>query len=436
MNLLVWAPKDRQTSLSMKRDAVLFAMLYLFNWFTFSAYPQLIHVAVKPWLPLAWLYGLTALVPLLWRNKAPMTVFIAQSILTVIAWPFMSLYTPVVGIPIALYAVASRCNKRLSLPALLISLIPNGLAATAAGLAAKQISTFVSSVVFLVLASIGAFIAGRLTQASHRHIEYLEREQAASREAEERVQAAVREAEVIAAERRRIARELHDSISHAVTVIVLLASGAAQIIDTSAEQAKQSLVSIATTAKEAMDELRRLLTVLGSGSTNDAVSRNGLGLQPGLAGLPALLDSVRATGMSITVHSEGEECALPASVEEAAYRIVQEGLTNVLKHASKDAKPQLRLVWETESLLIQIDNGTGLAEVVQLQTTTGGWGLRGLRERVDSTGGYLNAQPHAGVGFRLTAILPLRRPGILHRHSFASVSPTCSLDDGGNQWKI
>jgi hypothetical protein len=113
-----------------------------------------------------------------------MTVFIAQSILTVIAWPFMSLYTPVVGIPIALYAVASRCNKRLSLPALLISLIPNGLAATAAGLAAKQISTFVSSVVFLVLASIGAFIAGRLTQASHRHIEYLEREQAASREAQ------------------------------------------------------------------------------------------------------------------------------------------------------------------------------------------------------------------------------------------------------------
>jgi signal transduction histidine kinase len=417
MKYLGWLPKDIQTSLSTKRDTVLLLMLYLFNCFTFSTYTELGKVATEPWLLLAWLYGLVTLVPLFWRNKAPVAVFITQLIF-VIAWmPFLWLYSPVVGVPVALYSIATNCGKKFSLPALAVSLIPNVLVAFALKSAAeepKRFSTFVGSVGFLVLAGIGACIAGHLTRASQQHIEYLEREQAATREAEERKQAAAREAEMLAAERRKIARELHDSVSHAVTVIVLLAAGAAKVADTDLDEAKQSLGNIETTAKRAMNELRDLLAILGRGSPNDAVGTNGSGSQQGLTDLAMLLASVRATGMSVSVHLNGKQRVLAPNIDLTAYRIVQEGLTNVMKHGGKDAKPQLRIVWEADNLVIQIDNGTGLAEMANSPATSGGWGLRGLRERIHAIGGDLTAGPHREAGFRLTAILPVATPATCH----------------------
>lgn len=398
-------------SLTAKRDLVLILFLYLYNCFTFSAYPLLGQVAIKPWLLLVWLYGFAMLVPLFWRNRAPVVVFIGQLIATVIALPFLSIYSPVVGIPVALYTVAAYRNKPVSLLALLLSIIPNGLVATVAGFASGQPATSVNTGIFLIVTAIGALVGGQLTQATRRHIEYLEREQAATREAEERKHTAAWEAEVVARERRRIAGELHDSISHAVTVIVLLASGAAQIADTSSAQAKQSLINIATVAKQAMSELRRLLTVLDSGSA-EHTSRNSVpglehNLQSGLAGVPALLEAVRAAGISVSVLHEGTKSVLPPNVELTAYRIIQEGLTNVLKHAGKHAKPRLRLIWDSASLLIQIDNGTGPVKVVKPQENTYGWGLRGIRERVDAVGGDLRFGPDEEVGYRLTAVLPV-----------------------------
>jgi signal transduction histidine kinase len=430
MKLAGWAPTkdDMSVMVTVTRDATLLLMLYLFNCFTFSAYTQLSHLATKPWLILVWLYGLVALVPLFWRNRAPVAIFIVQSIVIVIGWPILKYYSPVVGIPVALYAIASHRNKTICLLALLTSFIPNGLVAAADGLAVeppqRQFATFVSSAVFLALSAIGACIAGQLTQASHRHIEYLEREQAAAREAE-----------VISAERQRIARELHDSISHAVTVIVLLSSGAARVADTSPTQAKQSLENIATIAKEAMTELRRLLAVLGNGSSghNDAAATDGPGLQPGLNDIPMLINSVRAVGVLVTAHFEGKRRALSPDVDLIAYRIVQEGLTNVLKHGGKDAKPQLRLIWEPQNLLIQIDNGIGLSEAVHSQTVINGWGLRGLRERVTSVGGSLSAAPHAGAGYRLTAILPVMMSTIPSKLSSAAVMSAVSRRGSENQ---
>ncbi|MGH3886384.1 MAG: sensor histidine kinase [Pseudonocardiaceae bacterium] len=368
-------------------------------------------MTTKPWVLLVWLYGLAALAPLAWRNSAPATVFATQCVLTVAAWPFMNLYTPVVGIPVALYAVSVHCSKKVALLALLASFIPNGLAAAAQfrifSTFTAAFSSFVPTVIFLVVLAAGAWGAGRMTQASQRNVQHLERE----REMAQREREMAREAEVLGAERRRIARELHDIVSHAVTVIVLQAAGAARVANTDFAQVKQSLTNIESTAKQTMTELRRLLGVLeDSDCTSPAVGTGELGPQPGLADLTELLTALRAAGMQVTDHVEGTPRELDPSVDLAAYRIVQEGLTNVLKHAGKNARPRLWLIWEAQNLLIRIDNGTNLAQTPDKQAPSVGRGLMGLQERVHAVDGRLQAGPHRTGGYRLTATLPLATP--------------------------
>lgn len=223
--------------------------------------------------------------------------------------------------------------------------------------------------------------------------------------------------EAVAAERRRIARELHDIVSHAVTVIVFQASAAAQVADAAARvgntdftQVTQSLAHIEMAGKQAIAELRRLLGMLENSHSDIASPVAGideLGPQPGLADLTALVASLQATGMQVTAHVTGTPRDLDPSVDTVAYRIVEEGLTNVLKHAGRNANPQLRLKWEDSSLLIQIDNGADLAEARPGQPITVGRGLVGLHERTHGIGGYLHAGPHCGAGYRLTATIPL-----------------------------
>jgi len=408
-----WTPKGIHIPLSAKRDVVLLPALYLVNVIIFSAWLQLGQVTTKPWLLLVWLYGLAVLVPLVWRDRAPMTAFATQCVLTMAAWPIMHYYIPVAGIPVALYAVSVHYSKEISLLALLASFIPNGLAAAAVFRAhptfAEGFRFFIPNAIFLVVVAVGVWGAGRLTQASRQHVQQLEREQETAREAE-----------VLATERRRIARELHDIVSHAVTVIVLQAAGAARVADTNFDKVKQSLAHIETTAKQTMAELRRLLGVLeASDCTHPAAGIDELGPQPGLADLTKLLTSLRATGMRVTVDIKGTPHELDPSVDLAAYRIVQEGLTNVLKHVGKDANPQLRLVWEDQSLLIEIDNGTNLAEAHRGQALSDNRGLVGLRERAHAVGGDLHAGPHRGGGYRLTTTLPLATPA-----TFPEVSST------------
>jgi signal transduction histidine kinase len=213
---------------------------------------------------------------------------------------------------------------------------------------------------------------------------------------------------VVAAERRRIARELHDIVSHAVTAIVLQAAGAARVADTDSAQVTQSLTHIETTSKQAMAELRRLLGVLeASDPAHHTAGIGELGPQPGLADVTGLIASLRATGMPVTVEVEGTPRNLDLGIDLAVYRIVQEGLTNVLKHAGKDSNPRLRLIWEAQNLLIQIDNDTNLTQTHRGQALSVGRGLVGLRERAHAVGGRLCAGLHHEGGYRLTATVPL-----------------------------
>ena len=437
MKIPGWIPQRSYIPPSTKRDAVLLPVLYLFNCFSFTAWSQLGQVGTKPWLLLVWLYGLAALVPLAWRNRASMAVFATQWVLTVAAWPFIYLYTPVVGIPVALYAVSVHCSKKISLLALLASFIPNGLAAAAQfdffPTLTEGFRSFVPTAIFLVVLAAGAWSAGRMTRASYLHVQHLEREREREREIAQREREMTREAEVLATERRRIARELHDIVSHAVTVIVLQAAGAARVADTDFAQVRQSLAHIETTAKQTMTELRRLLGVLRAGDTaNHAAGIGKLEPQPGLADLTELLTALQAAGMPVTVHVEGTPHDLDASVDLAAYRIVQEGLTNVLKHAGKDANPQLRLIWEAENLLIQIDNDTNLADAHRGQALSVGRGLVGLHERAHAVDGRLHAGPHHTGGYRLTATLPLANPP----GDSSTTVPRASTQDRRDQGKV
>ncbi len=425
MKILGWMP-DPPISASAKRDAFLIPALFLVNTFFFAAWLRLSHLTAEPLYIFVWLYALIVLIPLIWRDRAPVAVFSIQWVLTVIAWPIIPLYAPVAGIPVSLYAVAVHRSKKISLLALLASSVPIGLDAAVAfrvfPTLSDQILSFVPNATLLVIVTIGAWGAGRVTRASHQHVLELERERETVREA-------------VAAERGRIARELHDIVSHAVTAIVLQAAGASRVAKTNFAQVTQSLAHIEATGKQAMAELRRLLGVLeASKPDNQNAGIGELGPQPGLADLPLLLTSLRETGMPVTVHVEGTPRNLDPSIDLAAYRIVQEGLTNVLKHAGTNSHPQLRLVWESHSLRIQIDNDTNPAAANRGQALSVGRGLVGLRARAHAAGGRLHAGPHHNGGYRLTASLPLPDPP--QRAIRESTVGRASGDGRGNQGMV
>jgi signal transduction histidine kinase len=405
MRIPGWMLRRIHAPPSVKQDVLLVSALFTFNCLIFSTWSQLGQVPTRPWLLLVWAYGLATFVPLLWRDSAPMTVFVAECVLTVAAWPIMPHYIPAVGIPVALYAVAVHRGRKVSLLALLVSFIPNGLAADAAFRAypehAQAVSAFVNNGLFFAVAACWAWGFGRVTQASRRRIQYLEHERESARELE-----------VLASERRRIARELHDIVSHAVTVIVLQAAGAARVAETDFAQVTRSLAHIETAGKQAMAELRRLLGVLAdSDPASAAVGIGELKPQPGLADLTELLASLRDTGMPVALQVSGTPRELDSSLDLTAYRIVQEGLVNVLKHAGKDANPRLGLIWKPQCLCIQIENDTNLPKSHNGQAFSGGRGLVGLRERAHAAGGDLDAGPYQG-GYRLTATIPFATPGV------------------------
>jgi signal transduction histidine kinase len=403
MKLPGWVPRSMHMPPSARWDAFLLPALFVLNSLFFSAWYQLAQVGTEPWLIFVWLYGLAMLVPLVWRNKAPLAVFASQWVLTVVAWPIMPLFTPVVGVPAALHAVAVHRSRKTSLLTLLASFIPLGLSDVTLGFRvyassppSLQLQVFITNAIILVIVTIGAWGAGRVTRNIHQHLQRLEGERETVREA-------------VTAERSRIARELHDIVSHAVTAIVLQAAGASRVANTNFAQVTQSLANIEATGKQAMAELRRLLGVLEASEPvdDDDEGIDDLGPQPGLADMTALLASLRDAGMPVTVHVEGTPRSLDPSIDLAAYRIVQEGLTNVLKHGGMDSHPQLRMVWEARNLIIQIDNDINNAAAHRGQALSVGRGLIGLRARAHAVGGRLHAGPHPNGGYRLNAALPL-----------------------------
>ena len=204
-----------------------------------------------------------------------------------------------------------------------------------------------------------------------------------------------REAEaqrVVAEEQARIARELHDVVAHALSVIVVQAAAADDVFDVEPRRAREPIRAIELAARAALGDLRRVLGILHDGAEYEP--------QPGIARLDSLVEQVRATGLDVALEFEGAARPLPAAVDLSAYRIVQEALTNTLKHAGA-AHATVRVRYGRELGLEIRDDGTGGDE------TNGGSGLIGMRERVAMLGGSVASGSRPEGGYVVSAQIPI-----------------------------
>ena len=207
----------------------------------------------------------------------------------------------------------------------------------------------------------------------------------------------------VAAERARITRELHDVVAHGMSVIVVQAQGAAAALERRPDRAATALQHVIETGRSSLAEMRRLLAA----DRTDPAGEAQLAPQPGVGAVPALVDQLRSAGMPIDLHIDGIPEVMPAAVDLSGYRIVQEALTNTLKHAGPGAAARVRLEFGPDCLRVEVaDDGTGLADGADGR----GNGLRGIAERVAMLGGTLEIGGADQRGFRLCATLPLRVP--------------------------
>jgi signal transduction histidine kinase len=198
-------------------------------------------------------------------------------------------------------------------------------------------------------------------------------------------------------ERARIASELHDVVTHNVSVMVVQAGAARRVLDSSPGEAREALLAVEASGRTAMTELRHLLGLLAP--AGDEILRP----QPGLGQLPSLVARVRAAGLPVELSVTGTQVSLPAGMDLAAYRVVQEALTNIIKHAGP-ATAQVRIRYSAEDLLIEITDDGGPSGA----PAGGGRGLIGLRERIALYGGQLDAGPRPAGGWRVRAAIPLQ----------------------------
>lgn len=266
--------------------------------------------------------------------------------------------------------------------------------------------TWVQSVVVAIIMTVPfvlAWVLGDSMRTRRAYFDQLE-ERAARLEREREAQSKV----AVAAERARIARELHDVVAHNVSVMVVQADGAAYVMDAAPDQARQALETISSTGRQALAEMRRLLGVLRTGDTPESGEYVP---QPDVEQIEDLIEQVRQTGLAVDFKIEGTPRPLPSGVELTAYRIVQEALTNTRKHGGPDAGASVRLVYFDDGLgLLVEDDGRGAAhELYEDGGADGaGHGMIGMRERVGMVGGTLDAGPRPGGGFRISALLPLK----------------------------
>jgi signal transduction histidine kinase len=212
--------------------------------------------------------------------------------------------------------------------------------------------------------------------------------------------------EAVNEERARLARELHDSVGHALNVVVLHAGAAQRIIEKKPELAVEALESIETAGRQALGDIERMLGILRA--PDEAAQ---IDVTPGMGQLETLCAQVREAGLPVDVTVEGEARPLPSSLDLTGYRIVQEALTNALKHAGK-AHAQVRVAYEPAALAIEVlDDGKGVSP--SAAAAGGGRGLLGMRERVATFRGELEAGPRTGGGFGVRARLPYSGGGDL-----------------------
>ncbi len=344
---------------------------------------------------LAYVLGGVLVLPVLVRNRFPRFELIACSVLLLIYyWVDRRDISPAPLLSVPLYdaAVAGFLVPAIVIPAFYMTI----------GLFVVDISThqgiialaqsFLPSIVVLALAiMLGEVVRSRRALAA----ETAERLRVAHEERE--AEAARRVAE----ERLRIARDLHDTVAHSMATITVQAGSALHVLGPGDEKLRGALLAIRETSKNVLREMRATLGQLREGTRDGG----GQVVTGGLDRLPGLRDAVTAAGAPVTIAVEGEQRPLPPRVDEVAYRILQESLTNVLRHAGPAAKATVRLCYEPAALGIHVtDDGTAAPGANGTKT---GHGLIGMAERAAAVGGSITAGPREEGGFEVSARLPL-----------------------------
>ncbi len=325
---------------------------------------------------------------LIWRYRYPVTV-LAASTAAVTAYTLLGFVNGAALVlpQFALYAVALAVSAWRAVAAAVLTMVVL-MASTAAG------NPFgpTGGGFFLLPAMVAAALFGGIAVANRRAFVASIQERA-DQDARRRIDE----------ERLRIARELHDVVAHTMSTINVQAAAAAMVLTERPQQAAEALQTIRTASKEGLRELRAILNVLRQADDADPTSP-----APGLAQLPVLIEGAAKAGLPVTMRTAGQPASLPGSVDLAAYRIIQESLTNVIRHAGP-ATATVSLAYEQDRLRIEVrDTGRGLPSGAQ--PSPGGHGLAGMRERAAAAGGELSAGS-AGPdgGFAVTASLPFRR---------------------------
>ena len=329
------------------------------------------------------------------RRRAPAAAFAVAAVAGLWALAANAASGADVALLILLYTVAAYRPRRLSILALLTCLL-GGVAAmlfwSPAPVGGPFLDRLLGGGALFGGTSLLAWVLGDSMRYRRGYYAALE-DRAARLEAERDAQAKV----AAAAERARIARELHDVIAHHVSVMVVQADGARYALRTDSRTTETALTAIAGTGRQALTEMRRLLGVLRT-----AGDQAELAPVPGLGELRELLDQARAAGLEVAYTLTGTPRPLSEGAELAAYRVVQESLTNTRKHAGLAASAAVTLRYEPGGLVVEVtDNGMAVSA-----GDGGGHGLAGMRERIEMYGGTVEAGPQAGGGFRVLARLP------------------------------
>lgn len=333
--------------------------------------------------------------PLVVRRRYPIAVMVVVvASMTIQVWllPDGAHLNASLGILVAYFTIGEQLERRISVPLAAVSCVVLGIAiGQHQGVATGPQSLIQTQLIFLLSWFVGD--AMRVRRLYSRSLE----EQARLLEREREEQAS----HLIRVERARIARDLHDAITHHVSVMVIQASGALRSLDRRPAESRTALEAIGTTGRQALADMRRMLDVLGPPEAR--------GQMPGLAVLGDLLEQVRSAGLAVELSIQGEPRPLDPGIELSAYRIIQEALTNSLKHTA-GGRAHVMVRFEPDSLDISIDDERGASAGARsgdsVESEHEGRGLIGMRERVAILHGTFAAKP-TDTGFRVSASLPL-----------------------------
>ncbi|MFF5235064.1 sensor histidine kinase [Dactylosporangium sp. NPDC000521] len=304
------------------------------------------------------------------------------------------------GFPVIVltYTAAAYLPLKRAIAAGLLIWVPGMVLATVLGRTDDEplVLTPLIFLLFNAMSALVCFTVGRMMATRRAYVAALEDR---ARTAETSQRALTEQA--VADERRRIARELHDVVAHHVSVMGVLATGSRRMLRRDPSAADEALATIEETGRTALREMRRLLTVLRT----EAEPAGELAPQPGLAGVEGLVEQIREAGLQAVLKVDGVPGQLDPGIALTIYRIVQEALTNALKHAGA-ATVEVRMVFSRTDVVVEVcDTGRG----PQLGTAAIGHGLLGMRERVMLYGGTLRTGPRPGGGYRVHARIPIEQ---------------------------